>query len=537
MVSLSFVIVLAIALRLGFFAFGLYQDEYMPVRYTDIDYFVFSDASRYVYQGKSPYLRETYRYTPMLALMLLPNNWGGAWYHFGKVLFMVGDIITGVIIAKLLINQNPLASSNKNLAFASIWLLNPMVITISTRGSSESILTSMIMLSLYNIVGKQNIWTSAFWLGVAIHFKIYPIIYLPSIMLYLTNNTSPIIRLPVLNLINWQNMKYLLMTTVTFLTLTAIMHLAYGREFLDNSYFYHFTRLDHRHNFSVYNMLLYYKSALTPLSSPLTLYGYFDIEKVAFLPQLALSGIIIPLLLARQDLLSCLVDGRRWNELRRFKCMINTHPNSSDGSSYVEQGNTKVICTVTGPVEPASRAQMNQEKANVEVNLTIANFSTFERKKRSKSEKRLTELRTTLERTFEQSILLHLYPRTSIIINVQVLSQDGGMLAAVANSITLALMDSGIAMYDYVSSISCGLYDQSPLLDLNNLEENEISSLTIGVIGKSEKLALLMLEDKMPLDNLEKVLSLAIAGSHRIKDLMDMEVRKHGNARVAKLVK
>lgn len=231
------------------------------------------------------------------------------------------------------------------------------------------------------------------------------------------------------------------------------------------------------------------------------------------------------------------IDGRRWNELRRFECRINTHPNSSDGSSYVEQGNTKVICTVQGPIEPSSRAQMNQDKANLEVNLTIANFSTFERKKRSKSEKRMVELRTTLERTFEQLILLHLYPRTNITINVQVLSQDGGMLAAITNSITLAIIDAGIAMYDYVSSVSCGLFDQSPLLDLNNLEETDVSSITVGVIGKSEKLALLLLEDKMPLDSLEKVLSIGIAGSHRIKDLMDMEVRKHGNTRASKLVK
>lgn len=96
----------------------------------------------------------------------------------------------------------------------------------------------------------------------------------------------------------------------------------------------------------------------------------------------------------------------------------------------------------------------------------------------------MVELRTTLERTFEQLILLHLYPRTNITINVQVLSQDGGMLAAITNSITLAIIDAGIAMYDYVSSVSCGLFDQSPLLDLNNLEETDVSSITVGVIGK-----------------------------------------------------
>lgn len=229
------------------------------------------------------------------------------------------------------------------------------------------------------------------------------------------------------------------------------------------------------------------------------------------------------------------IDGRRWNELRRFECRINTHPNSSDGTSYVEQGNTKVMCTVQGPIEPALRSQQHSERANIEVNLNIASFSTFERKKRSRNERRLVELKTTLEKTFEESVMINLYPRTNIVINVQVLCQDGGMLAAVINSITLALIDAGISMYDYVSGVSCGLYDQTPLLDVNNLEEHDMSCLTVGVIGKSEKLALMLLEDKMPLDRLESVLSIGIAGSHKIRELMDQEVRKHGIIRASKM--
>ncbi|EGV63668.1 Exosome non-catalytic core component [Yamadazyma tenuis] len=225
------------------------------------------------------------------------------------------------------------------------------------------------------------------------------------------------------------------------------------------------------------------------------------------------------------------VDGRRWNELRRFECKINTHPNSSDGSSYVEQGNSKIICMVQGPMEPKLRSQMDVNKANIEVSISIAHFSTFHRKKRSKNEKRIVELKTAIENTFENSIISHLYPRTFIQINIQVLAQDGGLLAGMANAATLALIDAGIAMYDYVSCVSAGLYDQYPLLDLNTLEENDMSYLTIGVIGKSEKLALLMLENKMPLDKLEPVLGLAIAGGHRVRELMDEEVRSHGKHR------
>lgn len=228
------------------------------------------------------------------------------------------------------------------------------------------------------------------------------------------------------------------------------------------------------------------------------------------------------------------IDGRRWNELRRFECKINTHPNSSDGSSYIEQGNTKVICMVQGPMEPQLRSQSNPNGANIEINITIANFSTTERKKRLKNEKRLIELKATLERTFEQSVMCKLYPRTIIQVNIHVLAQDGGLLAGITNAITLGLIDAGIAMYDYVSSISAGLYDTTPLLDLNTLEENDMSCLTIGVIGKSEKLALLLLEDKMPLDRLESVLAIGIAGGHRIRDLMDEEVRRHGNLRLQK---
>jgi len=41
------------------------------------------------------------------------------------------------------------------------------------------------------------------------------------------------------------------------------------------------------------------------------------------------------------------LDGRRWNELRRLNAQISTQA-AADGSSYLEMGNTKVICTVTG---------------------------------------------------------------------------------------------------------------------------------------------------------------------------------------------
>lgn len=69
----------------------------------------------------------------------------------------------------------------------------------------------------------------------------------------------------------------------------------YGMPFLVHTYFHHVTRIDHRHNFSVYNILLYLTSAIPSTSS-------FRIESVAFLPQILLSTALIPLVLAKKDL-------------------------------------------------------------------------------------------------------------------------------------------------------------------------------------------------------------------------------------------
>ncbi|PVH95872.1 glycosyltransferase family 50 protein [Periconia macrospinosa] len=297
----------AIALRATFLLYGLFQDAYSPIKYTDIDYFVFTDAARFIARGQSPYARDTYRYTPLLAWLLYPTTWSGLWFSFGKVLFAVGDIIAGWMMFRILRVHQGL-SQERALKYASIWLLNPMVATISTRGSSEGLLGVFVTALLWAVLSRRILLTG-FLLGFAVHFKIYPFIYAASIVWWLDDGSksspsaSPVAR--AMKFINPQRIGVAVSSFLTFMGLNVIMYIAYGWPFLEHSYFYHLVRIDHRHNFSPYNTLLYMNSS--PKVPGENHASFSELERMAFIPQILLSAIIIPLMLAKKDLSSTML--------------------------------------------------------------------------------------------------------------------------------------------------------------------------------------------------------------------------------------
>lgn len=234
------------------------------------------------------------------------------------------------------------------------------------------------------------------------------------------------------------------------------------------------------------------------------------------------------------------IDGRRWNELRRFHAQLSTQPAAADGSSMVEHGNTKVVCTVVGPAEVSQRSKMLHDRASVTVEVTFAAFSGTDRKRRLKSDKRVQEMRTMLQRTFSQAIMTHLHPRSEITISLHVLSQDGGVLAACINATTLGLIDAGIPMSDYVVGMSAGSSSATtsaavsfeeaadPLLDVNHIEEGELPHLTVATLGATDNITLLTMESKVHLAMMEGMLAAAVDGCRKLREMLDEVVRAHG---------
>ncbi|KAH0566039.1 GPI mannosyltransferase 1 [Trichoglossum hirsutum] len=305
--STRLVFLAAVLLRAVLFCYGAWQDAYTPVRYTDIDYFVFTDAARFVSRGRSPYDRDTYRYTPLLAWLLLPATWSDLWFSWGKAVFAAADIVAGWLMV-LVLRSSTGVSEERALKLASVWLLNPMVATISTRGSSEGLLGVMVMALLWAVTQKK-IRLAGILLGLAVHFKIYPFIYATSIVWWLDQDRldgpssaadKTKTSWSILTFFNPARRTLAITSLSTFTALNLLMFSIYGRPFVQHTYLHHVSRIDHRHNFSPYNTLLYLNSSPSGGSA-------LRLESIAFVPQLFLSTIVIPLVLAKKDLASTLL--------------------------------------------------------------------------------------------------------------------------------------------------------------------------------------------------------------------------------------
>jgi phosphatidylinositol glycan class M len=324
---------ISLTVRLALVGYGIYHDQISSVPYTDIDYKVFTDAARHVLEHKSPYDRHTYRYSPLLAFFLIPNV---ILHHaFGKVLFCLVDLVDAILIRTIVKatlteylqftgegdkNQNcpPVMGRNRkkskpnkgkkaekksadeteltaNLAMI-IWLYNPLTVAVGTRGNCDSIAVFFVLATLYALQCQKRYFLAGLIHGVAIHFRLYPLMYSLTFYMYLSkfstysledrrksraNSGGGVKEITGLSDVRIAasrkpekktifKKKYLLYLVPNFdqirlvqgcvlslFTLIGIFYSLYGYKFLFETYLYHFIRKDTRHNFSLYFYLQY----------------------------------------------------------------------------------------------------------------------------------------------------------------------------------------------------------------------------------------------------------------------------------------
>lgn len=142
----------------------------------------------------------------------------------------------------------------------------------------------------------------------------------------------------------------------------------------------------------------------------------------------------------------------------------------------------------------------------------------------------------SISSAFTDTIFTSFYPQSTITIVLHVLSQDGALLAACLNAATLALVDAGVPMKDYIASCTTGSTasyasndeEADPLLDLNGMEELELPFLTIGTSGGEDKVNVLIMETRVQMNRLESMVSVGLDGCKQVRSILDGVVREHG---------
>ncbi|TRY72445.1 hypothetical protein TCAL_13629 [Tigriopus californicus] len=128
---------------------------------------------------------------------------------------------------------------------------------------------------------------------------------------------------------------------------------------------------------------------------------------------------------------------------------------NAQGSAYVEQGQTKLLCSVFGPREIPRRSDFSL-KGVLSVEFRSAPFAHPRHRISSAFEAQPTEkeLSLVLEGALQAAVCLHLYPKSQIDVYVRVLEDDGSVLAAAITAAGLALANASIQMFDLVLGAS-----------------------------------------------------------------------------------
>ncbi|BGP27604.1 exosome complex component RRP41 [Rhodotorula toruloides] len=263
-------------------------------------------------------------------------------------------------------------------------------------------------------------------------------------------------------------------------------------------------------------------------------------------------------------------------------------PAKADGYASASHGLTTVSSSVFGPREPqrtgpwsstgtgqggggsvgqAAGGQQRGDRGSVNVEVGVAGWgervaqggSSEGGLRRGGKDRRTIELAAAVKNTFEPVLLLHLYPRSSIDIYLQILENDGSVLQAAINATSLALISAGLPLSDYVCSLSLASYPSIPplgppqippfdlvtpaaqhtnsndptrtggsgsttILDLLAAEETALPNLTIAVLPRSGKVSLINLETRLGVNRFEELLKWGVEGSKVVQAAMQEAV-------------
>lgn len=134
----------------------------------------------------------------------------------------------------------------------------------------------------------------------------------------------------------------------------------------------------------------------------------------------------------------------------------------ASGSSYIELGNVKLICSVYGPRDIPRRDDYDFKVANLNCEFRYASFACpLQRRTGALTQQRDQSLdernySCIIEEALKPSILLHKYPKSQIDLYILCIQNDDvnsrNVLTASITAASMALANASIELYDLIAS-------------------------------------------------------------------------------------
>ncbi|VDI56956.1 exosome complex component MTR3 [Mytilus galloprovincialis] len=218
-------------------------------------------------------------------------------------------------------------------------------------------------------------------------------------------------------------------------------------------------------------------------------------------------------------------DGRKCEDLR--KMFIKTGVVSqARGSAYIEQRETKIICSVYGPREVVRKEEFSM-KGQLTCEFKYATFScSYRRQHQQDSEEK--DFSVQLLEALEPAVCLHKFPKAQVNIFVEVLQNDGSALAASITCASMALADAGIEVYDLVIGCSMKIHEDKVLTDptvneeydSQNSKELNHGSITIGFMPSLNQISAITSKGEIQIDFLKRAMTDCVEACQKIYPAM-----------------
>jgi len=219
------------------------------------------------------------------------------------------------------------------------------------------------------------------------------------------------------------------------------------------------------------------------------------------------------------------LDGRLPDQLREIDMKVGV-VDSADGSALVKFGNTVAIAAVRGPRELYPRYLQESDTGILRCRYNMAPFSVTDRKSPG-PDRRSVEISKVMRLALEPVIFLEEFPKATIDVFVEILQADGSTRVTGINAVSLALASAGIPMRDMVIACSIGKIDDTLIVDLNGIEDNNSQAdISFAFMPTKEKVTLLQMDGCLTQEEIKKLLEVAKNTCKKIYEIQKNTIKE-----------